>query len=201
MVALRTGRAGRRASTPISAPKPYRARCRLLSGCRPWAARRPGRPHRAYEVYWSFIWSFCGILGCMVASPADGLARLRAAAESGELDTFCAKYHVRILTVFGSTARGEPTARDLDIGIMTEPGADFDIFTAVYDLMVLADFDDVDVAHLNRGGPLIRERALVCSILLYERSPGFFAAAQMGAVGERMETDRFRRQNLELLAG
>jgi len=137
----------------------------------------------------------------MAASPAEGLARLREAAESGELDAFCTKHHVRILTVFGSTARGEPTARDLDIGIMTEPGTDFDIFRAAYELMVLADLDDVDVAHLNRGGPLIRERALVGSVLLYERSPGMFATAQMAAVGERMETDRFRRQNLELLAG
>ncbi len=89
----------------------------------------------------------------MASSPAEGLSRLRAAAESGELDAFCRKHHVRILTVFGSTARGEPTARDLDIGIMTEPDADFDIFTAVYELMVLTDVDRVDVAHLNRGGP------------------------------------------------
>jgi len=137
----------------------------------------------------------------MASSPAEGLSRLRAAAESGELDAFCRKHHVRILTVFGSTARGEPTARDLDIGIMTEPDADFDIFTAVYELMVLTDVDRVDVAHLNRGGPLIRERALVGSIVLYERTPGLFATAEMAAVAERMETDRFRWLNLELLAG
>jgi predicted nucleotidyltransferase len=99
----------------------------------------------------------------MAASPAQGLARLREAAESGELDEFCQKHHIRILTVFGSTARGEPTARDLDIGIMTEPGTHFDIFTAVYELMVLTRVDNVDVAHLNRGGPVIRERALVGS--------------------------------------
>jgi predicted nucleotidyltransferase len=137
----------------------------------------------------------------MAASPADALARLRAAARSGELDAFCRTHHVRILTVFGSAARGEPTARDLDIGIMIEAGADFDIIAAVNDLIDLTRFQHVDVAHLNRGGPLIRERALVGSILLYERSPGMLATAEMGAVAERMETDRFRRQNLELLAG
>jgi len=137
----------------------------------------------------------------MAASPADGLARLRAAAESGELDAFCRKHHVRILTVFGSTARGEPTARDLDIGIMTEPGTDFDIFRAVYELMVLAGLDAVDVAHLNRGGPLIRERALVGSIPLYESEPYALAREQTRAMVQRMDTDWLRRLDLELMAG
>jgi predicted nucleotidyltransferase len=137
----------------------------------------------------------------MAASPADGLARLRAAAESGELDAFCRKHHVRILTVFGSTARGEPTARDLDIAIMTEPGTDFDIFRAVYELMVLAGLDAVDVAHLNRGGPLIRERALVGSIPLYESEPYALAREQTRAMVQRMDTDWLRRLDLELMAG
>jgi len=137
----------------------------------------------------------------MAASPAEGLARLREAAESGDLDAFCRKHHVRILTVFGSTARGEPTARDLDIGIMTEPGTDFDIFRAVYELMVLADIDKIDVAHLDRGGPLIRERALVGSVPLYESEQYAFVRAQTAAICERIETDRFRRLNLELLSG
>jgi predicted nucleotidyltransferase len=136
----------------------------------------------------------------MAASPADGLARLRAAAETGELDTFCKRHHVRILTVFGSTARGEPTARDLDIGIMAEPGADFDIIDAVNDLMDLTRLNDVDVAHLNRGGPEIRESALVGSIPLYESEPGVPAEAQIAAIGERMDTDWMRRMDLELLA-
>jgi predicted nucleotidyltransferase len=137
----------------------------------------------------------------MAASPAQGLARLRAAAESGELDAFCTKHHVRILTVFGSTARGEPNPRDLDIGIMTEPGTDFDVFTAVYELMVLTRVDDVDVAHLNRGGPVIRERALVGSVPLYESEPYALARAQVAAVLERMDTDWLRRLDLELMAG
>src|SRR5215475_4892615 len=135
----------------------------------------------------------------MAASPAEGLARLRAAAESGELDAFCERHHIRILTVFGSTARGESTARDLDIGIMTEPGTNFDIIRAIYELMLLAHFDDVDVVHLNDGGPVIRERALVGSIPLYESEPYAFARAQSAAMLERMETQWLRRLDLELL--
>jgi predicted nucleotidyltransferase len=137
----------------------------------------------------------------VVASPAEGLARLRAAAESGELDAFCRKHHVRILTVFGSTARGEARPRDLDIGIMTDPDTDFDALAAINDLIDLTRFQDVDIAHLNRGGPLIRERALVGSILMYEGKAGAFMDAQTVAVAERIETDWARRLDLELLAG
>lgn len=66
-----------------------------------------------------------------MGSPRDGLARLQAAAESGELDEFCRRHTVRVLTVFGSTARGEPAARDLDIGLLIEADHSFDLVTAI----------------------------------------------------------------------
>lgn len=136
-----------------------------------------------------------------MATPAEGLARLRTAAESGELDAFCESHRIRILTVFGSAARGEPDARDLDIGVMTEPGAPFDAVAASNDLIGLTRSDDLDIAHLNRGGPLIRERALVGSVGLYESTRGALAAAQTAAIALRIETDPMRRLDLELLAG
>jgi predicted nucleotidyltransferase len=136
-----------------------------------------------------------------VATPAEGLARLRAAAESGELDALCRRHHIRVLTVFGSAARGEPTARDLDIGVMTEPGAPFDIIDAINDLIDLTHVNDVDLAHLNRGGPLIRERALVGSVGLHESEPYALARAANVASLERMDTDWMRRLSLELMAG
>ena len=134
-------------------------------------------------------------------TPLDGLAALQAAAESGELDELCARHRVRILTVFGSAARGEPNARDLDIGVMFEPDADPDYLAIVTDLVDLTRIDAVDFVHLNRGGPVIRERALVGSIALYESEPGALARAQIAAVGERQDTDWMRRLDLELLAG
>ncbi|MBA3905605.1 MAG: hypothetical protein H0X35_02810 [Pseudonocardiales bacterium] len=50
-----------------------------------------------------------------MATPAEGIARLRSAAAPGELDTLCARRGVRVLTVFGSAARADPRARDLDV--------------------------------------------------------------------------------------
>jgi hypothetical protein len=55
--------------------------------------------------------------------------------------------------------------------------------------------------HLNRGGPVIRERALVGSVELFESKPGALASAQVAAVLERMDTDWMRRLDLELMAG
>jgi len=136
-----------------------------------------------------------------MATPAEGLVRLRAAAESGELDAFCARYGIQILTVFGSAARGELAARDLDVGVMTEPDTPFDAVAAINDLIGLTRTDDVDLAHLNRGGPLIRERALVGSVGLFESTPGALAAAQAAAIALRIEMDPMRRLDLELLAG
>lgn len=135
-----------------------------------------------------------------MATPAEGLERLRAAAESGELAAFCERHRIRVLTVFGSAARAEPDARDLDVGVFSEQDVRFDVVDAVNDLIDLTHVNEIDLAHLNRGGPLIRERALVGSIvLLYENPPGAYASAQMAAVAERMETDRFRRLALELM--
>lgn len=132
-------------------------------------------------------------------TPVDGLDRLRAAAEDGQLDEFCARHSVRILTVVGSAARRDPHAADHDVGVMLEPGATIDYPTIITDLTNLAD-TDIDLVHLNRAGPLIRERALIGSFVLFEREGGEWASASTAAALERMDTAHLRRLDLELLA-
>lgn len=68
-------------------------------------------------------------------------------------------------------------------------------------LAALTGVDSVDLAHLNRAGPLLRERALVGCVPLFESVEGAYASAQMAAIAERVETDVLRRLNLDLLAG
>jgi predicted nucleotidyltransferase len=130
----------------------------------------------------------------------EGLARLRAAAASGELDELCDRHGVRVLTVFGSTARGEPAPRDLDVAVLSEPRTSFDPVGLITDLVALTGVQKIDLAHLNRAGPVLRERALVGAVPLFENAPGRYAAAQTAAIGERIETDGMRRLDLELLA-
>lgn len=136
-----------------------------------------------------------------VVTPSEGLEQLRAAAESGELRVFCQQRHVSLLTVFGSAGRGEPNPRDLDIGVLTEHGADFDLFGFITDVIEFVGLEQVDVAHLNAAGPLLRERALVGSIILYENESGTWARASTAAVMQRLDTEWLRRLSLELLAG
>jgi predicted nucleotidyltransferase len=113
---------------------------------------------------------------------------------------FCRRHAVRVLTVFGGAGRGEEGARDLDVAVLVEPGAALDPVTAVGDLIELSGTDAVDLAHLDRAGPVLRERALVGSVALYESVPGALADAQVVAIAERIGTDPLRRLNLELLA-
>lgn len=125
---------------------------------------------------------------------------MRSAAASGELDTLCARRGVRVLTVFGSAARADPRARDLDVAVFTEPGAILDAVGLINDLIDVTGVASVDLAHLNHAGPVLRERALVGSVALFESAEGRFADAQTAAIGERIETDAMRRLDLELLA-
>jgi len=102
--------------------------------------------------------------------------------------------------VFGSAARDEAAARDLDIAVISEPNVLSDPVALVNDLIDLTGVQAVDLAHLNRAGSVLRERALVGSVALFESAGGRFAAAQTAAIGERIETDAMRRLDLDLLA-
>jgi predicted nucleotidyltransferase len=134
-----------------------------------------------------------------MATPAEGLARLRVAAETGELDGLCRRHRIRVLTVFGSAARDDPAARDLDVGVLLEPNTRIDYLPLIRDLELLTEAD-VDIVHLNGAGPVVRERALVGSVVLDESEPGASASASTAAVLERMDTEWLRRLDLELLA-
>jgi hypothetical protein len=56
------------------------------------------------------------------------------------------------------------------------------------------------VVVLNGAGAVLRERALVGSVVLDESEPGAWARASTAAVQERMDTQWLRRMDLDLLA-
>jgi predicted nucleotidyltransferase len=133
-----------------------------------------------------------------VADPRSALERLRVAAESESLAGVCERHGVRLLTAFGSAVRDEQLPNDLDLGVVFT--ASGDLLALYEDLVRLGGTESIDLIDLRRAGPVARERALVGAVLLYEREPGAFTHAQMGAMTERMETDRIRRADLELMA-
>lgn len=132
----------------------------------------------------------------MGTTPAQALERLRQAAE---LEALCQRHRVRILTVFGSAARGAATARDLDVAVRFEPGSTPDVLVLLDDLSRLTGSDQIDLMVLDTAGPVARERALVGCIALFESETGAYADAQMAAMCERMDSDWLRAADLETL--
>lgn len=54
------------------------------------------------------------------------------------------------------------------------------------------------LAEVSPSEPLLRERALVGSIILHESEPGVWARASTAAVMERLDPEWLRRLSLEL---
>ena len=135
----------------------------------------------------------------MGTDPRTALARLREAANDGRLDDLCRRHGVRVLTVFGGAARLDPAARDLDVAVGFGPKQVGDVLALVDELTSLTGSDDVDLLVLERAGPVARERALVGCVPLYESEPTAYAAAQVAAMTERMDTEWLRALDLEAL--
>ncbi len=101
------------------------------------------------------------------------MLRLRAARADGRLAQACAATGIELVVLFGSAAT-EPDPHGL-VG------------------------DALDVLDLDRAGPVARQRALTQGEVLVQLRPGAFATRQMAAMREFIETDPFRRLDLEMM--
>lgn len=129
-----------------------------------------------------------------------GLARLQAAADDGRLDALCGRLGVRVLTVFGSAVTDPRSARDLDVAVAYRSAHARNDLRTVDALMQVSGIDAVDLLVLDNASPTARRHALVGVLPLYEAVQGDFAAAQMSAMLEYMDTAWLRRLDLGLLA-
>ncbi|HZL06177.1 MAG TPA: nucleotidyltransferase domain-containing protein [Coriobacteriia bacterium] len=128
------------------------------------------------------------------------MARLGELAATGTLEVFCADRRIRLMTAFGSAARGDAAARDLDIAVSYEPGGGEDHYKVASDLMRLLGTPDIDLVDLDNAGIILRDEALSGAKLLVERSEGLYADMQIAASLERMDTAWLRQLHLELMA-
>jgi predicted nucleotidyltransferase len=134
-----------------------------------------------------------------VTTAIEAVQRLADAAADGLLDDLCGRLRVRLLALFGSAARGAPTATsDLDIAV--EWITDGDAVELLDALTTITRFDRIDLAVLNGANPTLRARAL-SGLGLYENEPGGFAVAQMAALAEWRDTAWLRRLDLQRMAG
>jgi predicted nucleotidyltransferase len=126
---------------------------------------------------------------------------LREAAAHGALAELCRRQGLDLLLVFGSVIVESEDPRDLDVAIRFAPNSGaYDTLKILDDLYRLTGSERIDLMVLNRAGPLARERALSTGEPLFQLKQGDFANAQIAAIMERLDTDRFRALDLELLS-
>ena len=133
-----------------------------------------------------------------MTSAAEAAGLLAAAADSGQLDEICRARGVRLLGLFGSTARPHDAASANDVDIAVSWDGPPDELGLIDDLVVLTGFDAVDLAVIDRADPLLRANALVGKPL-FESEPGLYAVTQMAALAEERDTRWLRDLDLEAL--
>jgi uncharacterized protein YutE (UPF0331/DUF86 family) len=108
-----------------------------------------------------------------VGTPAEGPARLRAAADSGVLDELCERHAIRVLTVYS----------DLEVGVLgaREPAL------VDAELVAITGTTAVRLVPLESEAPHVREIALIGARHVVRTEPGALAAAQVAAMAERID--------------
>lgn len=131
---------------------------------------------------------------------ADELKRLESAAVDGRLPGLCRQHRIDLFVVFGSALDPEAEPKDLDLAVRFGADSRRDVLRLLSDLAALTGSDRIDLMVLNAAGPVAREQALVFGRPIFQADRNNFANAQIAAIMERLETDRFRQLDLELMA-
>ncbi len=131
--------------------------------------------------------------------------RLREAASQEPLRDLCQRHGLNLVVVFGSVLDvgldDDHGPRDLDVAVRYAPGKPTHSTLGLLDgLYRLTGSEQIDLMVLNLADPLPRERALTTGEPLFQLHPGDFANAQIAAMMERLDTDHFRRLELELMS-
>lgn len=143
----------------------------------------------------------CRRLRHVAIGAREALDRLRAALDAGELDPLLERFHVDLMSAFGSANQAPEPAisdpADLDIGVRFDGPV---MLLEVINLLVdVTGYDNIDVAVVTGDHPVLDADAM-CGLPLYERVSGDFAEAQMAAIGHKWDTARFRELDRKLLA-
>lgn len=136
----------------------------------------------------------------MVADARGARRRLEGAVEDASIRDVCQDFAVDLLAMFGSAVSDPDTAQDLDIAVRFTRYDAGQVLILLDRLAEIADSDALDLVVLNTAGPVIKERALLRPLVLFESGPGVWANAQIAAMMERMETAPFRDAALALMS-
>jgi predicted nucleotidyltransferase len=119
-------------------------------------------------------------------------ARLREVARD-----VAERFGLRLIVLFGSTAREEPEPRDLDLGML---GSDtLDVVAITNALIRALGTQSVDVTDLRRADPILLALAARDGKPLFETEPGLFADFVSVAARRFADTRKFRDARADVL--
>ncbi len=129
----------------------------------------------------------------MIRSPVSVPdARLREVARD-----VAGRFGLRLVVLFGSTARQEPDPRDLDLGVVgSEP---LDVVAITNAVIRALGMQSVDVADLRRADPVLLALAARDGRALFEAESGLFANFVSVAARRFADTRKFRDAQAEAL--
>jgi predicted nucleotidyltransferase len=99
---------------------------------------------------------------------------------------------LRMVVLFGSTARGEERQEDLDLGVLGRDRDAVDSVDLTNRFTVALGRQDVDVVDLGRADPVLLMLVARDGIPLYERTPSEFACFYSLAARRFADTKKFR---------
>jgi predicted nucleotidyltransferase len=118
------------------------------------------------------------------ALPTDlaqlGAAAARVAAELG----------LRLVVLFGSAARGEAAAEDLDLGVLGD--APLDVVAVTNAFIRALSSQRVDIVDLGRADPVVAAHVARDGIALYDAEAGGFARFASLSLRRFADTAKFR---------
>lgn len=106
---------------------------------------------------------------------------------------------LRLVVLFGSVARQEAGAKDLDIGVLGGGAGPLDAIAITTRLTRLLGVQGVDVTDLGRADPLLLAQAARDGVPLYEGSAGEFARFASLAIRRFADTRKFRVSEREAI--
>lgn len=125
------------------------------------------------------------------------LARLRGAVEEGSFADLAGRHGLRLAVVFGSAVHPDAAPADLDLAV--DHDGELDVLALLEDLYRLTGHEEIDVLDLRRAGIVARGESLGDGRLLWERSAGSFAEAQVVALTTMWDTRWLRDLELDQL--
>lgn len=104
---------------------------------------------------------------------------------------------LHLVVLFGSAARNDEVARDLDLGI--DAGRPREMVELTNRLLTLLGRSDVDVVDLRRADPVLLRAVAEDRVPLYEAKPGAFGRFHSLAIRRFFDTRKFREaEHLEI---